>query len=219
MAGHGGYRPGAGAKKRKGLSADALETLGAVVYGLGDSLVLAGRQIVPEANDAEAMRLAVAGISHDNILAGNGMRVVELFAAGLERLTRAQPGGEDKPKSLILEAMQALPGAQMGTEQAQDEPEPEATPALARLPGLGAGDSKSSVPALERSIRPDQPVFAAQGSLFPAFGPGAGGASAHPAGRPPTPPAAPALVGLTLRAENLEKIVPGTEKAPAGGGA
>jgi hypothetical protein len=167
MAGHGGHRPGSGRKSTKSASAEALATLDAVVYGLGDSLVLAGRQILPDAEDADAMRAAVAGIGHDNILAGNGMRVVELFTAGLERLTRArEAGGGDKPKSLIIEAMQNLPG--------QSEAEPEAAP-VARLPGLGSGDSRPQVPALERAIRPDQPVFAPQSSLFPAFGPGAGG--------------------------------------------
>lgn len=175
MAGHGGYRAGSGRKRAKSLAPDALETLSSVVYGLGDSLVLAGRTILPEATEAEAMRAAVAGIGHDNILAGNGMRVVELFAAGLERLTRAQPdGGQGGAKSLLESSLAGLPG-QMGGDRAEAETGTGHTPDAARDTGNGAVDAKSSVPALAGKLRHDRPAFAPQGSLFPAFGPGAGG--------------------------------------------
>lgn len=204
MAG-GGYRPGSGRKpKAPSLSEEALASLAAVVYGLGDSLVLAGRQIVPEAEDPEAMRAAVAGIGHDNILAGNGMRVIELFAAGLERLTRVSGGEKQAPKSLLEEALRALPGTESGNEWAQGDPYQDPKPDVARPVDSRTVDRKSSVPALEQKVRPDAPVFQPQGTLFPALGPGAGGRAGAPA-EPPLPPRTPPpRQGFHLGAENFD---------------
>lgn len=220
----GGARINSGPKPRNSLSDKALGTLGAVVNGMGDGLVLAGRRLAPDADDDTALRLAVAGISHDLVMAGRGMELVTIFTAGIERMERMRPQGgpNGSGSSLLDRAMRSLPGAEeaaTGTNRAQGAEPERQNPATVRLPGIFPGDAESPARDLGGIFRADQPVFSPQGSLFPAFGPGAGGGSvagpvgqgraaagggARPGQVPPTPPAPQTPAQFHPRAENFE---------------
>lgn len=179
MAGHGGYRPGAGAPKG-GVS----ETRRILVRGIRAGEVLAGRAYGLTGSDEDVAVKTVANIVADMIKSGNGADVLKLQAV-VE--TRAVDDSASGGGSSLLGALGRMPAPGAVPAQSQQDIQQDVGLDYSDTYGAGATDAQSV--ALSK-----QPFFSPQKVL--EFG-GAGGqadgqADAREGGYPPpgTPPPA-----------------------------